>query len=359
MKKESSHLIDDPLLRRRKQIVRNRFILLGVLLFVLLLCAFLSLLVDNHGLSFADEFLAIFGQGSNEANVIIRNIRGRRVLSAIIVGMGLSASGAVMQSTLKNPMASPSTLGVSESATFGATLAILFLSGGALSSSGISISSPYAVTGFAFLFSILTILIILALSKIKGFAPEIVALSGVALGMLFQALTNLVQYFASDTTLASAVYWTFGDLTRATYEQIYILMAVIFPCLLVFLLLSPKLNAIEEGEETAKSLGVNVGAVRFIGLLLASLITAVSVSFVGIIGFIGLVIPQVMKRLIGADNRYLIPVSSLVGGSALLICDLLSRVLLSGTNLPVGALTAIIGAPIFIYILLTNRRRNG
>ena len=350
--------IDDPLLSRRKKIVRKRRILIGSLVIVLLLFSLLSLLVDNHGLSWADEFLAIFGQGSEEANVIIRNIRARRVLSAILVGMGLSASGAIMQSTLRNPMASPSTLGVSESATFGATLAILFLSGGALSSSGISISSPYAVTGFAFLFSVFAILVILGLSKIKGFAPEIVALSGVALGMLFQALTNLVQYFVSDTTLASAVYWTFGDLTRATYEQIYILMAVIFPSLFVFILLSPKLNALEEGDETAKSLGINVGLVRFIGLLLASLITAVSVSFAGIIGFIGLVIPQLMKRLIGADNRYLIPISALVGGSALLICDLLSRVMLNGTNLPVGALTAIIGAPIFIYILLTNRRRS-
>ena len=348
--------IDDPLLSRRKKIVRKRWILIACLVIALFLFSLLSLLVDNHGLSWADEFLAIFGQGSEEANVIIRNIRARRVLSAILVGMGLSASGAIMQSTLRNPMASPSTLGVSESATFGATLAILFLSGGALSSSGISISSPYAVTGFAFLFSVFAILVILGLSKIKGFAPEIVALSGIALGMLFQALTNLIQYFSSDNALASAVYWTFGDLTRASFGQIGIMGVVVLASLIAFSFLAPGLNAIEEGDEIAKSLGVNVEFTRFSGLILASFITAVCVSFVGIIGFIGLVIPQMMKRLLGSDNRFLIPISALVGSLSLILCDLLSRLLMEGTNLPVGAITSIIGAPIFIYILLSQRR---
>ena len=174
--------------------------------------------------------------------------------------------------------------------------------------------------------------------------------------MLFQALTNLIQYFSSDNALASAVYWTFGDLTRASFGQIGIMEVVVLVSLVAFFFLAPGLNAIEEGDEVAKSLGVNVELTRFSGLILASLITAICVSFVGIIGFIGLVIPQMMKRLLGSDNRFLIPISALVGSLSLILCDLLSRLLMEGTNLPVGAITSIIGAPIFIYILLSQRR---
>ncbi|HIU45128.1 MAG TPA: iron ABC transporter permease [Candidatus Enteromonas pullicola] len=347
----------DDILAKRQTRIRNRLILALAMAIVVLAFALLSLLVDTHGLSWADEFLAIFGQGSYEANIVVGNIRGRRVAAAIIVGFGLSVSGAVMQSSLKNPMASPSTLGVSEAATFGATLAILFLQSGSLGNGAISISNPYAVTSIAFVFSLISIMAVLALSKIRKFSPEVVALSGVALGMMFQAGTNMVQYFASDTALTSAVYWTFGDLGRATYSQDWIMLAAVGASTIVFFFLSRSLNALEEGDDTASALGVRAGAVRFVCLALASLVTAVSVSFVGIIGFIGLVIPQVVRRIFGSDSRFMLLFSGLVGSASLLICDLASRVIMPGTNLPVGAITAIIGAPIFIYILLTNGRR--
>lgn len=347
----------DDILARRRLRIRNRLLLaLGIAVMVLAF-ALLSLLADTHGLSWADEFLAIFGQGSYEANIVVGNIRGRRVAAAIIVGFGLSVSGAVMQSSLKNPMASPSTLGVSEAATFGATLAILFLQSGSFGNGSISISNPYAVTSIAFVFALGSIMAVLALSKIRKFSPEVVALSGVALGMMFQAGTNLVQYFASDTALTSAVYWTFGDLGRATYSQDWIMLAVVAVSVAAFFLLSRSLNALEEGDDTAATLGVHAGAVRFICLALASLITAVSVSFVGIIGFIGLVIPQIVRRLFGSDSRFMLLFSGLLGSGSLVLCDLASRMIMPGTNLPVGAITAIIGAPIFIYILLTNGRR--
>ncbi len=341
---------------KRRKIARNRFILIIALAFAILIAMILSLLAQTHGMDLGDMFLGIFGLGSGQANIIVGNIRLRRVLAALIAGAGLTASGTIMQSSLRNEMASPSTLGVSEAATFGANLSILFLSTGSFNQAGVSISNPYAVSSFAFLFALASTLLVLMLSKIRRFAPEIVALSGIALGMLFQALTNLIQYFSSDNALASAVYWTFGDLTRASFGQIGIMEVVVLVSLVAFFFLAPGLNAIEEGDEVAKSLGVNVELTRFSGLILASLITAICVSFVGIIGFIGLVIPQMMKRLLGSDNRFLIPISALVGSLSLILCDLLSRLLMEGTNLPVGAITSIIGAPIFIYILLSQRR---
>ncbi len=347
------------LLVERRNRLKVRIILTVSLVVLAVFLMFVSILAGGSStLTFSDKFMGLFGQGSNSANIIIGNIRLRRAAAAIIVGFGLAISGASMQSSLKNPMASPSTLGVSEAATFGATLAILFLNGGIFNQGGsLSISNPYAVTIMAFLSALLAIFLVLALSKIRQFSPVVVALSGVAMGMFFQACTTLLQYFVNDVTLTSAVYWTFGDLTRATFSEIWIMLGVVGFSFVVLFFLSPRLNAIEEGDESARALGVNVPLVRLIALMLASLITAVCISFVGIIGFLGLVIPQVFRRFVGVDNRWLFPISGLGGTSVLLLCDFLSRTIMEGTNLPVGALTSIIGAPVFIYILLTSERR--
>ncbi len=335
------------------------FVALGILFFVLILSFFFALLIDSSGLEFFDMLKGLFRVGSKKANIIIGNIRLRRVIASLLVGTGLTLSGAIMQYCLNNPMASPSTLGVSEAATFGATIALVIFSSGNFSSNTVlSITNPYLVSTCSFIMALIAILIVLFLSKFKGFSPSTVALCGIALGGLFSSLTAIVQYFSSDSNVASTVYWTFGDLSRPSFLQLGIMAAIIIPSIIIFLVLSRRINALMEGEEVAKSLGIRTNLLRFICLLLASLICAVTVSFVGIIGFIGLVVPQIVSRLIGDNASKSLPLTALIGSISMLLLDALSRVLVRGTNLPVGSLTTLIGAPVFIYILLTSRRQS-
>lgn len=327
-------------------------VLLGVLV---VLVFFLSLFVGTSNMSFSDGWKALFGQGSTIQNSIMRNIRLPRVIAGLLAGAGLGVAGLIMQTTLKNPMASPSTLGVSNAAVLGANIALIAFGGGKLTSSTVVSSSPYSVTGFAFFFALLSVAAVLFLSSFRGFSSDTVILIGVALGALFSALTTIIQYFATDSELSSAVYWTFGDLSRATMSDNWIIMAVVGVSLIVFLLLSPELNALLTGDMSAKSLGVNSSLVRLVLLLLSSLITAICISFLGIISFVGIVAPHSIKRIMGPNHRFSIIGTCLFGSLFLMVSDLLARVLLNGTSLPVGAVTALIGAPFFIYIVFSKR----
>lgn len=337
---------------------KRNVVALSILAFAVVLIFFISLFVGTSNMSFIDSWNGLFGSGSQIQNSIMQNIRLPRVLAGLIAGAGLGVAGLVMQSTLKNPMASPSTLGVSNAAVLGANVALIVLNGGYISSSSQSASvssSPYAVTLFAFLFALSSILLILLLSSFRGFSPNTVVLSGIALGSLFSAITTIIQYFATDTELSSAVYWTFGDLSRASFTDDWIMLIVVGISIVVFLFLAPKLNAIMSGDDTAKSLGVHISILRFICLLLASLITAACIAFLGIISFVGIVAPHVIKRTLGYNHRFSIIGSALTGSLFLLISDLVARVILQGTSLPVGAITALIGAPFFLYIVFLKR----
>ena len=302
---------------------------------------------------------AFVGMGSEKASIVIWRIRMPRVITAIIAGAGLSVAGCVMQNNLKNPLASPSTLGVSNAAAFGANLAIIVLGAGtAMNTAGdaVAINNPYMVTFWAFACAMGATLIILALGKIRGFSPEAIVLAGVALGSLFSAGTTLMQYFAPDIKIAAAIFWTFGDLGRVSWNEVFIILAVVCLSSFYFFIKRWDYNAMDNGEEAAKSLGVNTERLRFFGLLTASLVTAVSVSFLGIIGFIGLVGPQIMRRILGSDHRFLIPASMLSGAVLLLVSDTLARTVISPVVLPVGAITSLLGAPLFIYLLIRGMK---
>lgn len=339
---------------------RKNLIVILVLLVLVTIAFFLSLFIGTSGLSFAEAIQALFGVGDKTNILIMQRIRLPRVLAGLIAGFGLAASGLIMQTTLNNPMASPSTLGVSNAAVLGANVAIIVISGGFFNSNnGASwvLSNPYAVASFAFVFALINMAIILGLSSIKGFSPNTVILSGIALGAMFSALTTIIQYFATDTQLASAVYWTFGDLGRATYQTDWIMLGVVLVSVIVFLVLSRSLNAMLSGDEGAKSLGINPSLIRFICLFLASLISATCISFLGIIGFLGIIAPQVMKRIVGSNHKYSIISSCLFGSLLLLVSDMVARVILKGTSLPVGAITSILGAPFFLYIIFSRKER--
>lgn len=344
----------------KKFTARKRiFVLVSSVLLLLLI--FLGLIVGSSAISFQD-FFNLFTENSNAINhQIIFNIRLPRVLSAVIAGVALSVSGAVMQSILRNPLGSPFTLGISNAAAFGAAFAVIVLGAGSTQSSindALIFNNPYLITISAFVFSISCTIIILFIARFKDASPETMILTGIILGSLFIAGTTALQYFAEDVQLSSIVFWTFGDLGRASWREFYILSAITLPSLLYFIRNRWNIRSLNTGDETANSLGVNVEKTRIRVMLTASLTTAAAVSFFGIIAFVGLVVPHLVRRMIGSDERFLIPATALFGGVFLLASDLIARSIIAPMVLPVGILTSFIGAPLFIFLLIKGRGRN-
>ncbi len=343
---------------QRQSAHKKRFIL-GLTVLTLLL----AVIAINAGAANTNPLQvlrALLGLESGFSSVVIWNIRLPRVVAGIVAGIGLAVAGCVMQTCLRNPLASPFTLGISNAAAFGANLAIVFLGAGTLHSNthdAVFIANPYTVTLSAFVFSMAAMTLILFLARLRGFSPESVVLAGVAFGSLFAAGSTLVQYFAEDVQVAAMVFWTFGDLGRLSWQEVAILSILTAAALVYFLLHRWNYNALESGEDTAKGLGVHVEQIRFRAMLAASLITAVAVSFMGIIGFIGLIAPQMMRRMLGIDHRFLIPASAVTGAALLLFADTLARTLISPVVLPVGAITSFFGAPLFLFILAKGYSR--
>ena len=341
---------------------RNRAVLI-LLLVAVVVVAVVCLFVGSSNMTFRDALNALVGRGNDAQSRIIWKIRMPRVLAAIVAGMGLAVSGLVMQTTLNNTMAAPSTLGVSNAAVFGANLSIIAFAGGFLST-GNNLQSfdvganPYATSLLAFVFATMSILLILGLCTIRSFSPNVVVLAGMAIGSVWTAATTILQFYATDVGLSAAVIWSFGDLGRATYRTIAIMLAAVFVGLMFFRLMAWKYNALLSGEATAKTMGVNVELLRFVSLFLASLITAACVSFLGIIGFVGVICPHVAKKLLGQDHRVTIPATFLMGSLLLLLADTVSRSLGSGSALPVGAITSLLGAPFFIAIIFGRKERH-
>lgn len=296
---------------------------------------------------------------SPQIEAIIWNIRLPQALTAFIAGGGLAISGVVMQAILRNPLGSPYTLGISHAAAFGACFSVMVLGNGVIGvSSGVSVSipNPYLTTLSAFIFAITAAALIIGVAHLRGATAEVMVLTGVALGALFTAGTMLLQFFADDMQLATMVFWSFGDTARATWHELSLAALSLLICSLYFFANSWNYNAIETGEETAKGLGVRVKRVRLLGMLLASLLTAVLIAFLGVIGFIGLVVPHLVRKTIGSDHRFLLPASLLVGGILLLLSDTVARLLLAPHVLPVSVLTAFLGAPVFFALIIKRNQ---
>ncbi|WP_243685421.1 FecCD family ABC transporter permease [Methanosarcina barkeri] len=297
---------------------------------------------------------------STKWDLIIWNIRLPQALAAIVAGAGLSVAGVAMQSILRNPIASPFTLGISNAGAFGAAVSVVVLGTGKMQSTvanAVTINNPYLTTTVALFFCLLATGVILLISSIRGASPEVMVLAGVALSSLFTAGTAFLQYFADDTQLAAVVFWTFGDVGRVTWPELEIMAGVVLLAIIFFVANCWNYNAIDAGDETAKGLGVNVERTRLVGMVIAALVSAVIVAFLGVIGFIGLVCPHMVRRVIGDDQRYLIPGSTLFGGILLLASDTAARLIISPYVLPVSILTAFMGAPVFIYLLLKGYKR--
>lgn len=333
--------------RRRKLTV-----IMIVLTALLALFALLDLTQAFIPLQINDAFMAIFGIGRDTDVLIVQRVNAPRVVMGCIVGAGLGISGAVMQAVFRNPMASPYILGLSSGAAFGAALAMML----PLALIPVLVTVPL----FAFVFCMATMFLVYFISRVGGRVPtETLLLSGIAVGSLFSALVSLLTYLAGER-MTGIVFWTMGNLSQNGWENVLIVIPLILAGSFIMVTRGRELNAMMLGDAHANDLGVDVGKVRLEMLVATSLVTAASVAFVGVIGFVGLVIPHILRIVAGPDNKALLPLSMIGGAVFLVICDYLSRTLFTGLGvLPIGILTSLIGAPYFIYLLRRRKHEVG
>lgn len=328
----------------------KNLIILAALCAALAVFALLSLKAGSYSTSVSELVRGVFGTaGDSRINAVVQGVRLPRIATAVVCGAGLGLTGCVLQAVLENPLASASTLGISQGASFGAAFAII----------GLGVSGSAGIVGLcSFGGSMAVALVILAISRLRSIGPSGMVLAGVALSSLFTGATTLLQYFASEVELAQFVFWTFGDLGSTSWSEIRIISVFVLVFFVYFMLNRWSYNALEAGEHTAMSLGVSVGRTRIINLLACSLVAAIIVSYVGLISFIGLVAPHIMRRLVGTNYCYLVPGSAIMGALVLLAGDLVARTAASPVILPIGAITSFLGAPMFLYLLLKGGKKH-
>ena len=317
---------------------------------LLLLTILLSLRSGSYDTPLAELLKGIFGLSADrKVNLVIRNNRLPRILTAILAGGGLGLSGCILQAVLRNPLASASTLGVSQGATFGAAFAIVIL--------GLGSTDRFGIPLCAFLGSIAVALVILGLSRFRQVSPEGIVLAGVAISSMFTGATTLIQYFANEVQLSSLVFWTFGDLGRTGWDDLGSMGMVVAVLCIYCVIHRWDYNALLSGEETAISLGIHVKKLTLVNMVLCCLCSSVVVSQVGLISFIGLVAPHIVRMVVGNNHVYLIPGSILGGATLLLLGDLFARTVVSPVILPIGAITSFLGGPLFLYLLFKGGKR--
>jgi len=321
---------------------------------VLLLVSVLSDLASGaSGMSLGRLVQGLFDPATLSATerVIIWNVRLPYALMAVLVGTALSLAGAEMQAILDNPLASPFTLGVSSSAALGASLAIAYPLSIAWMTAGVQ------VTVMAFVFACLSVVVLQAMSRLRGAGVESLVLFGIALVFSCNALVSLLQLLATEDVLQQLVFWTMGSLARADWNKLGILAVVVALVLPFSLRAAPAMTLLRMGEDRARSFGVDTRRLRFASLLRISLLSATAVAFVGTIGFVGLVGPHIARLLVGEDQRFLLPASALVGALMLSLSSIASKLIMPGVIVPVGIVTALVGVPIFVTLVFRRGRK--
>ncbi|MEZ4598469.1 MAG: iron ABC transporter permease [Syntrophotaleaceae bacterium] len=293
---------------------------------------------------FASAVLPIERTWSPILESILFDVRVPRLMAGMLVGAGLSISGAAFQGLFRNPLVSPHILGVSAGAGLGAAIAILFF------------GHILAVQILSFLFGLLAVLLTYSLSRVYRSTPVLMlVLSGIIVGALFSASTSLIKYVADPVNeMPSIIFWLLGSLNNASNRDMVVVAPIILLGMTVLLLIRWRINLLSMGEEDARALGVDTGRIRATVILCATMISAAAVSIGGIIGWIGLVIPHIGRILAGPDNKILLPVTVLVGACYLVAVDTIARTAME-MEIPIGILTALVGAPIFAYLLRKNR----
>lgn len=333
-------------------LVRKKICLLLFLALLLILNFLLDLALGpaNYDLWDIAKALIMPNTVPVQLRVVLWDIRMPIALMALLVGAALSVSGAQMQTILNNPLASPFTLGIAAAASFGAALGLVF---------GLRlfpVLTEYMISINAFIMALFSACMIYLLSLRRGVRAETLVLLGIAMVFTFNSLLALVQYFSHEQAVAAVVFWTMGSLMKATWPKV----AVVFLILILTLPLLMKrvwaLTALRLGDEKAQSLGINVKNIRLEILLLVSLLASIPISFVGAIGFVGLVGPHIARMLIGEDQRFFMPASLLTGALLLSISSVVSKLLIPGIVVPIGVVTSLIGILFFVTLILHSRR---
>lgn len=327
-----------------KRLLAVSFLLL-LLIFVAMFLG-LSLGSTKTGLNEVLKSLLRREEADPVLNTIIWNIRFPRVLLAALVGATLSLGGLVFQALLRNPLAEPYILGISGGSAIGAIIGILM-----------GLSRFPGVSFISFMGSIATLLLILVMSSGQSILKkDSLLLSGVMINAFCSAIIMFLISMTQDYRLHNIIFWLMGDLSMATIRQAVILTAMLFPCYILIFWLSHSMNLLLMGKEMAQTMGVNIKAVTVTLLLTTSFMVSATVSHCGLIGFVGLVMPHLLRLLFGPDHRVLVPACVMGGGAYMVLCDLLARTLPEQGEMPAGVITAIIGAPLFIFLLKRSRQ---
>ena len=352
---ESTHhgspAAENRMMHRYQHIVRHRLLMMAILAMAIIASLLLDFVLGPSGLPLKTLWQTLTDPAAADAGirVIVWDIRLPYALMAVVVGLALGLAGAEMQTILNNPLASPFTLGVSSAAAFGAALAIVL---------GIGIPgipAQWFISANAFLFALLAALLLDAITRWTQVATSGVVLFGIALVFTFNALVSMLQFVANEDTLQGLVFWTMGSLARASWEKLGVLLLVLAVVMPLSMMNAWKLTALRLGEDRAISFGINVRRLRLATLLRISILSALSVAFVGPIGFIGLVAPHIARLIFGEDHRFYLPASALTGALVLSLASVVSKNLLPGVIIPVGIVTSLVGVPFFLSIILRHR----
>ena len=334
-----------------RRILLKRSLLLLLLLGIILVSIVTDFTLGPSGLGLAELFDALLHPDavSPVTRVIVWDVRLPYALMAMAVGVALGLAGAEMQTILNNPLASPFTLGLSSAAALGASLALVF-------DLGIpGVPAGWIVAGNAFIFAMLSALLLDLVARWGGMNTSGVVLFGIAMVFSFNAMVSLVQFMASAEALQGLVFWTMGSLSRATWPTVGALLLVFILILPLSIRNSWRLTAMRLGEDRAQSFGIDVRRVRLMSLLRISILSALAVAFVGTIGFIGLVAPHIARRLFGEDHRFFLPGSALVGGVILSLASIASKNIVPGLTIPVGIVTSLVGIPFFLAVVFRRQ----
>lgn len=325
---------------------RKFIIIISILAVCLLLSFILSMSIGRYAVPLSDTFKYLFGQKIDEMSFkVLNNLRLPRTLVAICVGCALALSGTIYQSIFNNKLVSPDILGVSSGASVGACFGILV---------GFSTG---LVSLFAFVCGFIIVLLTLLISKaFKNKSNLIIILCGLAVGGLMSSLVGLMKYLAdNEMKLAEMTFWLLGDLSKVTINNFWVILPVTVVGIIISLIFSWRLNIISLGRKESKALGVNYNVATIIMIIVATVLTAVSVSISGTIGWIGLVIPNLVRLLIGSDNKKVVPVSMLLGAVFMVICDMLARSI-TPNEIPLSVITGVIGTPLFLFSIFKRRK---
>lgn len=329
---------------------------IGFIVLCIMACAILSVFAATIGSYpvtpeqvFNEIINTVLGKEHESVAIhhVVMNLRMPAIITCLVGGFALAVCGVCMQSMLKNPLADPYTMGISSGAGFGAALAII-ISMEILSGGGVVVN--------AFIFSMIPSLVILFLSKFRNATPTMMVLCGIALMYLFNAATQLFMLIADPEALAEVYTWMIGSVSGTSVEEAGIIFVFALLGSIYVQTASNQLNMMGLGDESAKTMGVNVERKRLIALMVVTLMAAAVVSFTGIIGFIGLVSPHIVRAVIGTDNKYLIPASGFFGALLLLVSHLVSITIAQPMILPVGVITSCIGGPLFLFLILRNSK---